>query len=56
MELLEINEAIKILKCNAQTFRTWLRRGLLPDNLIFEIGKTKRVRKNILEKWVNGEL
>lgn len=56
MELLDISEAIKILKCNSQTFRTWVRRGLVPDNLIFAIGKTKRIRKSVLEKWINGDL
>lgn len=56
MELLEIKDVLPILKCNANTFRTWLQRGQLPEGLILSIGNTKRVRKNVLEKWVNGEL
>ena len=55
MELLEIKDALAILKCNEHTFRTWIRRGLLPQGLILEIGNTNRIRKNVLEKWVNGE-
>lgn len=56
MELLEIKEVLPILKCNANTFRTWIKRGLLPDGLILEIGNTQRIRKKIFEKWINGEL
>ena len=56
MELLEINDVLPLLKCNSHTFRTWMQRGLLPEGLILEIGNTKRIRKNILEKWIKGEL
>lgn len=56
MELLEIKDVLPILNCNENTFRTWMKRGLLPDGLILKIGNTKRIRKNILEKWVNNEL
>lgn len=56
MELLEIKDVLPILKCNANTFRTWINRKQLPDGLILEIGNTKRIRKNVLEKWVNGEI
>lgn len=54
--LLEIKDVLPILGCNANTFRSWLRRGQLPKGLILEIGTTKRVRKNILEKWIKGEI
>lgn len=56
MELLEINDVLPILKCNANTFRSWMQRGKLPKGLVLEIGNTKRIRKAILEKWINGEL
>jgi hypothetical protein len=56
MELLEISEVLPILKCNANTFRSWMQRGKLPKGLVLEIGNTKRIRKAILEKWINGEL
>ena len=56
MELLEIKDVLPILKCNANTFRTWMQRGMLPQGLILEIGNTKRIRKNVLEKWINGEI
>lgn len=55
MELLEIKEVLPILKCKENTFRSWEQRGLLPENLIIQIGNTKRIRKAILEKWVNGD-
>ena len=54
--LLEIKDVLPILKCNADTFRTWIKRGQLPKGLILEIGHTKRVRVNILNKWINGEI
>ena len=56
MELLEIKDVLPILKCNANTFRTWINRKKLPDGLILEIGNTKRIRKNVLEKWIMGEI
>lgn len=56
MELLEIKDVLPILKCNVHTFRSWMQRGQLPEGLVLEIGTTKRIRKNVLEKWVNGEL
>ena len=56
MELLEIKDVLPILKCNEHTFRSWLQRGHLPESLVLEIGNTKRIRKNVLEKWVNGEI
>ena len=56
MELLEIKDVLPILKCNENTFRTWMKRGLLPEGLIITIGNTKRIRKTILEKWISGEI
>ena len=56
MELLEISEVLPILKCNENTFRSWMQRGKLPKGLVLEIGNTKRIRKAILEKWLVGEL
>lgn len=56
MELLEIKEVLPILKCNENTFRTWMKRGLLPEGLILKIGTTQRVRKSVLDKWISGEI
>jgi len=56
MELLEIKDVLPILKCNENTFRTWMKRGLLPDGLVLKIGNTQRIRKNVLEKWLSGEI
>ena len=56
MELLEINDVLPILKCNEQTFRSWLDRGNLPKDLVLRIGRTIRIRKAILDKWLCGEL
>lgn len=56
MELLEIKDVLPILKCNANTFRTWIKRGLLPKGLILEIGNTQRIRKAVLDKWLAGEI
>jgi len=56
MELLEVKDVLPILKCNENTFRTWVKRGLLPEGLILKIGNTQRIRKAVLEKWLNGEV
>ena len=54
-ELLEIKDVLPILKVNENTFRTWIKRNLLPEGLIMKIGNTQRIRKNILEKRINGD-
>ena len=56
MELLEIKEVLPILKCNENTFRTWIKRGCLPEGLIMKIGNTQRIRKSVLDKWIAGEI
>lgn len=56
MELLEIKDVLPILKCNANTFRTWIKRGQLPEGLVLKIGNTQRIRKTVLLKWISGEL
>ena len=56
MELLEIKDVLPILKCNENTFRTWINRNQLPDKLVISIGNTKRIRKSVLDKWLNGEI
>lgn len=56
MELLEIKDVLPILKCNQNTFRTWIKRGLLPQGLILTIGNTQRIRKAVLDKWLAGEI
>lgn len=56
LKLLEIKDVLPILNCNPNTFRTWMKRGQLPKGLILEIGNTKKVRKNILDKWLAGEI
>jgi hypothetical protein len=38
------------------TFRTWIKRGKLPQNLVLKIGTTIKIRKKVLEKYLNGEL
>lgn len=54
--LLEIKDVLPILGCNINTFYSWIRRGKLPRGLILEIGTTKRIRRAILDKWINGEI
>lgn len=56
MEFLTVEEALPYFKVKAQTFFTWIRRGKLPEGLVVKIGATVRVRKNILEKFLNGEI
>ena len=55
MILLEIKDVLPILKVNENTFKTWIRRNLLPEGLVMRIGNTQRIRKSILEKWINED-
>ena len=52
--LIEVKDAIKIFKCSEHTFRTWLKRGKLPANLVVKIGNTVRIRRKILEEMIFG--
>lgn len=55
MELLSIKDTASILGVKESTFRTWLNRGQIPDNIIFRIGNTVRIIKPKFENWVvNG--
>lgn len=57
MELLSIKDTASILGVKESTFRTWLNRGQIPDNIIFRIGNTVRIIKPKFENWVvNGGL
>lgn len=54
--LLEISEVIPLFNVKEDTFRKWIKRKLLPENLIQKIGNTLRVRKNILISYLEGNL
>lgn len=55
MELLSIRDAASILSVKESTFRTWINRKQIPDNVIFRIGNTVRIIKPKFENWViNG--
>jgi excisionase family DNA binding protein len=56
MELLTIEETLPYFKVSTQTFFTWIRRNKLPKGLVVKIGATVRIRKNVLEKYLNGEI
>lgn len=56
MELLTIEETLPYFKVKSQTFFTWIKRGKLPKGLVVKIGATVRIRKNVLEKYLNGEI
>lgn len=56
MEFLTVEETLPYFKVKAQTFFTWIRRGKLPKGLVVKIESTVRIRKNILDKYLNGEI
>lgn len=56
MELLEVKDVLPYFNVGEETFRTWIKRKKLPDNLVLKIGNTTRIRKVVLEKYLNGEI
>jgi excisionase family DNA binding protein len=56
MELLEVKDVLPYFGVTEETFRTWIKRKKLPENLILKIGNTIRVRKAVLDKYLNGEI
>ena len=44
-----INEIAKYFKVSVSTVRSWVRRGMLPNNTFLKIGKTYRFRKQGVE-------
>lgn len=56
MELLTVEETLPYFKVKAQTFFTWIRRDKLPKGLVVKIGATVRIRKKILEDYLDGKI
>ena len=48
-----IEEAAKIFSVQPSTLRTWIHRKQLPDNVLFRIGNTVRIKKKQLEEFIN---
>lgn len=53
---LTISEVLPFFGVKEDTFRTWEKRKQLPERLVERIGHTIRIRRNILEQYLNGEL
>lgn len=53
---LTVSEVLPFFGVKEDTFRTWEKRKQLPAKLIERIGHTIRIRRNILELYLNGEL
>jgi predicted DNA-binding transcriptional regulator AlpA len=56
MRLLDIKDVIHLFGCNENTFRTWIKRGQLPEKMIQRIGNTLKIRKAVLEQYLKGEI
>lgn len=53
---LTVSDVLPFFGVNEHTFRTWEKRKQLPERLVERIGHTLRIRRNILELYLNGEL
>jgi excisionase family DNA binding protein len=55
MKLLSIREVADRLSTKESTVRTWINRGQIPEEIVFRIGNTVRIREEKFNRWVNGE-
>lgn len=56
-QLITIKEALPFFEITSEnTFRSWERRGQLPEKLIARIGNTIRIRTSVLEQYLNGDI
>ena len=55
MKLLSIREVADKLATKESTVRTWINRGQIPEEIVFRIGNTVRIREEKFNRWVNGE-
>ncbi len=53
---LTVKETLPFFEVTEDTFRTWEKRKQLPEKLVERIGHTIRIRRNILQQYLNGEL
>lgn len=54
LQLLTIDEVSQLLVTKASTIRTWLRRGVFPEQCIVRLGGNVRFREKFLEEWLNN--
>jgi excisionase family DNA binding protein len=54
--LYEVEEAAAILNAKPSTLRTWIRRNVIPNEVIMKIGGRLQIRAKKLEQFINGEL
>ena len=54
MQLLSIKAASDLLAVKESTLRTWIARKQIPQNVVFRIGNTVRIREEQFNRWING--
>lgn len=54
--LINISEALPYFETNDKTFREWIKKDLLPDKMIMRMGKTIKIRTNIMKQYILGEI
>lgn len=54
--LISVEDAAKYFDVKVATFRKWLQRNKLPKGMVLKIGNTMRVRSEVLNKFISGEL
>ena len=53
MTLLTVKELAEKLRVKEQTCRTYIKRKMIPEDVIFKIGTTIRFKSDAVDKWLN---
>ena len=54
--LINVSEALPFFDITDKTFRLWIEKDYFPTNMIIRNGNTIKIRTNILEKYLLGDL
>ena len=52
VKLLDIKEVAEILQEKEETCRTWVKRGVIPKEIILKLGSRIRIPETLFEKWL----
>lgn len=53
--LLNVEEVRPIFEVSKSTFYDWINNKTLPEGLVLKIGKTIKIRKTVLEDFLNNK-
>lgn len=52
--LITVDEAARIFKVKSSTFRTWINRKQLPENIFKKVGCTIRIKTKQFDEFINS--